>query len=185
MNVDRRRAMITATLAALVASPAKALAQSRVPLLYRIAEVQAVLAAARALVTTDVLATFVTVDAEGRPRARTVLVSPPDDDLTLWIGTRGGSRKLDQLGQNPAATLHFSDDANGAYASLMGEARVYRDEAVIAVKNPYKGEELQAFFPNFPRDFVLLGFRPTWIEVMAKGLPGTAETWQPQGLAVA
>ena len=99
------------------------------------------------------------------------------------MGTRKGSRKLEQIAANPRATLHFADDAKISYASLMGKAVAVSDPAIISLKNPYRGKQLEAFFPKFPEDFVLLSFKPDYLEVMTDGLAGRSDTWQPQGLS--
>jgi pyridoxamine 5'-phosphate oxidase len=51
------------------------------------------------------IATLATVDAEHRPRARTVVVRRIDDDGALWIVSSAYSDKNAQLRQTPAAEL--------------------------------------------------------------------------------
>lgn len=184
MTPDRRELLIGATLAAIAASAGAAQAQPAVPEHYRTAEPAAMLAAARALIGKDMFTTLITVDAQNMPRARTVLVSAPDEDFMLWMATRPGTRKLEQIAQNRAATLHFADDASAAYASLMGEARVMKDAWFIANKNPYKGAALASYFPDFPKDFVLIGFKPFWLEIATASITSTTDTWRPQGLTI-
>ena len=188
MHLDRRKLMIAASLVSLGqvtgawAEPSENQYAQPEGSLYRTVAPDVILAASKALITSDTIGTLITIDSAGQPRARSILVSAPDDDLTLWMGTRKGSRKLQQLAANPRATLHFADDAKIAYLSLMGEARATSDPAVIAQKNPYHGKSLEHFFPKFPDDFVLLSFKPHYLEIMADKLPGKADTWQPQGL---
>ena len=189
MTLDRRQLLTALSIlaAAPTALPTQAATPPPVPSandLYRTADPQTLLAAARTLITEDTIATLITVDRTGQPRARSILVSPPDDDLTLWMATRPGSRKLDQLRANPIATLHFAEDSKAAYLSLMGTAHIHTDPATIHAKNPYKGPALTHFFPNFPADFVLLGFKPQWLELATADIPGEPTTWQPQGLTL-
>lgn len=184
MSMERRDLLIGATLAALAAGAKGAQAQPKVPDHYRTAEPAAMIAATKALIAKDMFTTLITVDAENRPRARTVLVSAPDEDFVLWMATRPGTRKLDQITHNRAATLHFADDDSAAYASLMGEARVMKGEWFIANRNPYKGDALKSFFPDFPRDFVLIAFKPFWLEIATGSIPSTTDTWRPQGLTI-
>ena len=184
-SIPRRDLLIGATLAALGATAAKGTpANENIPTHYRTSDPAAILAATKALIRKDSFTTLITVDPQGRPRARTVLVSAPDDDFMLWMATRPGSRKLDQIAQNRAATLHFSDDQSAAYASLMGEARAIRDETLVATKNPYKGALLKQYFPDFPKNFVLLGFKPFWLEIATLEIVARDDTWQPQGLTI-
>jgi general stress protein 26 len=183
-SVARRELLVGATLAAVAAITTGAHAAEPAPEHYRTDEPAAILAAAKALFAKDTFTTLITVDALHRPRARTVLVSAPDDDFILWMATRPGTRKLEQLKQNPAATLHFADDGSSAYASLMGEARVTEDASSIANRNPYKGDALKKYFPDFPRDFVLLAFKPFWLEIVTRTIRSTTDTWRPQGLTI-
>ncbi|MBT2188115.1 pyridoxamine 5'-phosphate oxidase family protein [Sphingobium nicotianae] len=184
MSAARREVLIGAVLAGIAAGAERAQASAPVPEHYRTVEPAAMIAAANALIARDMFTTLITVDAENRPRARTVLVSAPDEDFTLWMATRPGTRKLEQIAHNHTATLHFADDASAAYASLMGEARMVSDPALIASRNPYKGQALKQFFPDFPRDFVLLAFRPAWLEITTASIPSTTDTWRPQGLTI-
>jgi general stress protein 26 len=162
MSTGRREVLIGATLAAIAAGTKGAQAQPKVPEHVRTAEPAAILAAAKALIAKDSFTTLITVDIENRP----------------------GTRKLDQIAHNRAATLHFADDRSAAYASLMGEARAMKDEWFIANKNPYKGDALKSYFPDFPKDFVLIGFKPFWLEIATGSIPSTTDTWRPQGLTL-
>ncbi|MBB5061049.1 general stress protein 26 [Granulicella aggregans] len=183
MNFDRRKLIALASFAGFETLFSPSLLAEQPPHnLYRVSDPTILFAATRALILQDTITTFITLDANGHPRARSVLASAPDEDLSIWIGTRKGSRKLEQLAANPAATLHFNDDANGAYVSLMGEAHAHTDAALIAVKNPYKGDMIKSYFPQYPADFVLIGFKPHWLEVMTADLRGKPETWQPEGV---
>jgi len=182
MTIARRDLIAGAALAALATTGAQA--QPTIPDHYRTDQPEALLAAAKALFAKDMFTTLITVDAQNRPRARTVLVSLPDEDFMLWMATRPGTRKLDQIAHNSAATLHFADDASAAYASLTGEARAIRDPAMITARNPYKGDALKSYFPDFPRDFVLIGFKPHWLEITTAQIASTADTWRPQGLTI-
>src|SRR5690606_20224175 len=80
--------------------------------LFRVDDETTILAAAKAIIEDDPVAALITIDANGVPRARSVGVWEPDADLTLWIGTRRPSRKLEQLRDNPLATLYFNRDNN-------------------------------------------------------------------------
>lgn len=154
------------------------------PQLYRTSDRAVLLAATRALLAEDRLGTFITVDVAGWPRARTVFLSAPDDDLTLWIATRPGSRKLAQLAASPQAAVHVALDAKSSYASLTGTARAVADPATVEAKNRYRGEMLAKFFPDYPRDLALIAFTPDWLEVTTEVLPGNPATWQPEGVAI-
>jgi general stress protein 26 len=194
MDMERRRLLKTAPsagLAAMVAGCATLpVARSGVAVignLYRIDEEARILAVAREIIAEDWVATLITVDEEGVPRARSVGVNDPQPDLTIWMSTRRSSRKVDQIRKHPRATLHFardnlSENFKGAYyASLMGEAFVHLDPASYANHAP-TGEMRAQSWPNFPHDYAAIRFKPRWLEVYGRGIKGKPETWQPQGV---
>jgi general stress protein 26 len=153
--------------------------------LYRVDDEAAILAAARAMVAEDRIASLVTIDSDGVPRVRPVGVSPPEDGLVFWIGTRPATRKVHQIRDNPNATLLFNfDDAagnyeNAFYVSFMGTATVHMDMATLAARRP-SAEQIRMFWPDFPRDYAAIRFRPRWLEVYGKGIEADPSSWQPQ-----
>lgn len=154
---------------------------------YRVDDEATILAAARAIIGEDPVAALITIDDSGVSRARSVGVSDPEDDLTMWIGTRRGSRKTLQLQANPAATLYFNRDdidgnfAGAYYASFMGKATVHTDEATMAAHAPDESYR-KTLWPNFPIDFAAIRFRPRWLEVTGRGIKGDTRFWQPQAV---
>lgn len=157
--------------------------------LFRVDDEATILAAAKAIIEEDPVAALITVDANGVPRARSVGVWAPDGDLTLWIGTRRSSRKLEQLRNNPLATLYFNRDNNeqgneGAYyASFMGQATVHTDLQTLELRAPAE-EYRRAMWPNFPDDFAAIRFETRWLEVTGHGIRGSDTSWQPQAVIV-
>ncbi|WP_041453721.1 pyridoxamine 5'-phosphate oxidase family protein [Anaeromyxobacter dehalogenans] len=125
--------------------------------------VGAVLRAARATMRRKRYCLLATV-ADGVAHARVLEPLPPDDDFTVWLGTSGASRKVEQLRRNPAATLAYEDDARAACAVLVGRAEIVEDAAERRRRfKPF----WRAFWPEGPEggDFVLVRFRPERIEV--------------------
>lgn len=155
--------------------------------LYRIDDEAKILAAARTIVAEDWVGTFITVDEHGVPRARSVGVSDPDPDLTMWISTRRGSRKIDQVQRHPQAALHFAKDSLGEnfkgayYASFMGDAAVHIDDAEMAAHVPEPTVRAENW-PDFPKDYAVIRFKPRWLEVYGHGIKGRPDTWQPQAV---
>jgi general stress protein 26 len=154
---------------------------------FRIDDEAKILAVAREIIAEDWVATLITVDEEGVPRARSVGVNDPQPDLTIWMSTRRTSRKVDQIRRHPQATLHFARDSlsenfKGAYyASLMGEAFVHLDPESYAKHAP-TGEMRTQYWPNFPHDYAAIRFKPKWLEVYGRGIKWEPETWQPQAV---
>ncbi|HET6603750.1 MAG TPA: pyridoxamine 5'-phosphate oxidase family protein [Xanthomonadaceae bacterium] len=157
--------------------------------LYRVDDDARILAVAREIIAEDWVATLITVDEEGVPRARSVGVNDPLPDLTIWMSTRRDSRKVDQIRRHPQATLHFARDNlrenfRGAYyASLMGEAFVHVDPESYAGHAP-SGEIRTENWPDFPHDYAAIRFKPRWLEVYGRGIKGKPETWQPQAVVL-
>jgi general stress protein 26 len=120
---------------------------------------------------------LVTVDAGGQPRTRTVLPFAPEADMTVWIATRPGTRKLEQIAGNARVTLYYTDPEAASYVSLMGVARI-RDDAES--KRRYRHPEVAAFWPEYPEGYTLIEVEPVWLEVLGPGVEADEETWRPQ-----
>ena len=138
--------------------------------------------AIRTIMAADTTPTLISLDIEGRPRARTVQVSAPNADLELWIATRPVTRKVAQIRRDNRVTVHFTDDANGAYVSVMGTATLHDDAETLARQTFHSAAELAAFWPDYPEDYLLLHIRPEWIEVLGAGIEADSATWRPATL---
>lgn len=160
---------------------------ARPEMLYRIDDEAKILATAKEIIAEDWVGTFITVDENGVPRARSVGVSDPDPDLTIWISTRRGSRKIDQVRKHPQATLHFAKDSlnenfKGAYyASFMGEAWVHIDDPEMLAHVPEEAIRKENW-PDYPKDYAVVRFKPKWLEVYGHGINGRPDNWQPQAV---
>lgn len=119
---------------------------------------------------------LITTDAEGRPHARAMEPFPPEADLTVWLGTRRGSRKLDHLRRDPRVALYYFDADRPGYVTLHGEARIVDDPAAAA---RWWKPEWQAFYPDREASYLLLAVEPVRIEVVSEpdGVVGDAATW--------
>ena len=189
----RRRELIAGASAAglasvLAAGAAKGTVTRSAPNdLYRVDDPATIIAAARQIIKDDYIGVLVTIDEHGMPRARPVGVRDPMDDWSLWITTRRGSRKTQQIARNPKAALHFGFDdtpnnhENSFYASFMGLASVHTDAETAAQAPTLKYRHL---WPDFPNDFALIRFKPQRLEVMGKGIEPSEPTWQPQGVTL-
>ncbi|MEX0430739.1 pyridoxamine 5'-phosphate oxidase family protein [Spiribacter insolitus] len=78
--------------------------------------------------------TLVTVDASGRPQARTVVLRAADrTDACLRIYTDRHSDKVKEVQANPVAGVHFWDSAAHLQIRLQGDVSVLSGESVRAV----------------------------------------------------
>jgi general stress protein 26 len=127
--------------------------------------------------------TFVTVDEEGQPRARMVDPFPLEQDMTVWMATKAGTRKVAQLRKNPRATLLCFDGTKKGYMTLLGTATVVDDPAEKAKR--WK-PEWKPFYDDENRrpDYILIRLKPSRLEVLspAHGLGNDARTWLPPSL---
>lgn len=174
-----------------LAGPAGIVAQAPVPRteLRLASDPRLLVDSARSLMQADSAAALVTVDASGQPRIRTVraFLDPVDPSrlasgVTVWIMTRLSTRKVDQIRAHPQVTLYFNNDDRQSYASIMGRAIVHTDPDHPGAKRHYNAEYVKFFWPDFPRDFVMLEVRPRWIEYLGPGIPDDPGTWRPQAV---
>ncbi len=87
--------------------------------------------------------------------------------------------------RHPQVTLYFNDDARVSYASIMGTAVVHTDPNHPGAKRHYDEGYARFFWPDFPRDFVMIEVRPRWLEYMGPGLGNDRQTWRPQSVVFA
>ena len=50
---------------------------------------------------------LITIDEDGKPRARTMDPFSPEDDFMVWFGTNIKSRKVKQIRNDPRVTLYY------------------------------------------------------------------------------
>jgi general stress protein 26 len=153
------------------------------------ADPTAVLDAARALMVADAVVALATVDDSGRPRVRSVRafldpVEPgsPSSGFTVWVLTRFTTRKVEQIRAHPDVTLYFNDDDASSYASIVGTALIHTDPGHPGAKRHYEGQDVRFYWPDFPRDFVMLEIRPQWLEFIGPGVSNDEQTWRPQAV---
>jgi len=143
---------------------------------------------AEALIRRDSSVGMVTVDADGRPRIRTVrafrLENPQTDRerFTIYVLTRRSTRKVEQLASNSAVTLYFNEDQRTTYATVMGRATIHRDPTVPRLQVFLDEGTKQFFWPGFPDDFVIIEIVPQWLEFIGPGLWNDPNTWRPQAV---
>jgi general stress protein 26 len=131
---------------------------------------------------------LVTVDADGRPRVRTVdalrLSAPSNsrDRFTTFVLTRVTTRKVEQLARNPAVTLYFDEDSRTSYATIMGRATIHRDPQHPRLQEFLDSATIRFFWPKYPEDFIALEITPDWLEFIGPGLWNDPETWRPQAV---
>jgi general stress protein 26 len=131
----------------------------------KVLSVEGLLSVVRATVEQAEYGFFVTLNASGAPDVRLMQHFPPEEDLSVCLGTSRGSRKVGEVRNDGRSALAFQDPVETAYTALYGLARV-RDDA--SAKERYWREEWSAFWPAGPgaEDYVLIEFVPHRIELM-------------------
>lgn len=140
--------------------------------------------AARQLIDAAKYAAFVTLDASGRPRSRTVQPEAPDSAFTVWFATNPRTRKVIDIGHDGHVVLHYFDPALLGYVSLVGRARVIRDRAT---KDAHWAKAWDAYYADRDTSVVLIAVTAERLEVVCTklGIEGDKGTWLPPSVSLA
>src|SRR5215210_6337250 len=87
----------------------------------------ALISAAREIMTTTRYCALITTGRNGRAQARTMDAFVPEEDMTVWLATNPRSRKVAEILRNPKVTLYYFDRESVAYVTLYGTARLIND----------------------------------------------------------
>ncbi len=121
--------------------------------------------AAKAVMNAAKYCFLITLDESGHPQARLMEPFAPDASLTVWMGTKPGSRKVAQIRRNARATLAYYDPGGPNYVTAIGMARVV-DSA--GEKRRHWRPEWKAFFPGGPEaNYVVIEFTPSRVELIS------------------
>ena len=136
---------------------------------------------AREIIAAAGVCTLITLDEEGKARARAMDAFLPDENFEIWFGTNPHSRKVSQIKNDPRVTLYYFDKVSSSYVMIYGEANIID---VKAEKEKYWKEEWLAFYPDYPTGYALISVLPEWMEVVSesRGITGDSLTWQPPGV---
>lgn len=165
------RLVFLAAAALTILSPAPAASQAPPPR-------EALLTAARDIMTETRYCVLATLDAEGAPRLRTMDAFAPDDDMTVWLGTTRLSRKVQEIDRDGRVSLHFTAPGGSGYVSILGRARIVDDPAEKAAR--WK-PEWEGFYSDREAEYVLIEVTPERLEILdyARGIVGDSRTWEP------
>ena len=142
-----------------------------------------IVAAAREVMAGARYCTFVTIGSDGHPQARIVDPFEPEEDLTVWVGTKPNTRKVAELRKDPRVTLCYFDPKNMGYVTLLGRAELVQDPAE---KAKHWKQEWAALYKDENRgdDYLLIRIKASRIEIVSlgHGLTGDPVTWVPAAL---
>lgn len=146
---------------------------------------EALLAAAREMMTAVRYCAVITLDASGRPNARVVDAFPPDEKMIVWFATNPKSRKVAELRRDQRVTLYYFDPQapEQGYVTLIGRARLVDDPAER--KKRWK-EGWEAFWPDRGDSYLLVEVTPARVEIVspARAIGGDAVTWAPPSITL-
>jgi general stress protein 26 len=138
----------------------------------------ALISAAREIMTNTRYCALITTGRNGRAKARTMDAFAPEADMTVWLATNPRSRKAAEIRRNPKVTLYYFDRESAAYVTIYGTARLVTENAEKARR--WK-DDWKAFYPDRDKSYLLIKVTPERLEVVNinKGIVGTSPTWQP------
>jgi len=122
--------------------------------------------------------TLISIDENNNPRARAMDAFIPDENFIVWFGTKGNSRKVEQIRKNPIVTLYYLDEDKSGYVSLLGKAEIIDD--VEAKKLKWK-TAWNDFYKIDKSDYLLIKVKPIWLEVLSpkRGINNNPINWLP------
>jgi len=121
---------------------------------------------ARTIIDSALCRTFITVDENGKPQARTMSPFPPEEDMVIWLGTNPRSRKVKQIKKNPNVMVFYYDTKSASYVSVAGEARIVNDPEK---RSHYWKESWTRYYPDPEKDYTLIEVTPKRLEIVSFG----------------
>lgn len=121
--------------------------------------------------------TLITLDEEGRPRARIMDPTAPDAGMRVTLMTNPLSRKVRQIERDPRVTLLYFDSASPSYVTIIGRA--------IEIVEPAEKRRrwVDRWTPHLddPEQAILYEVIPERIEVVdpSRGVVSDPATWAP------
>ncbi|GEM_PF-433984 len=139
---------------------------------------QDILSAARRIIDSAYYGTLITLDQDNQPKARVMEPFRPNKDFTIWLATTPRSRKVQEIRNNPIATMHYFDKNRIGYVSLMGKAFIIDDDKIKSQKWKAGWDR---FYKNQKDDYLLIKFIPKTLELISipEGFVGDKKTWMP------
>lgn len=126
---------------------------------------------------------LITIGDDGRPQARTMDPSPPDERMRVVFVTNPSSRKVQQLARDPRVTLYYFDASSPGYVTLFGTAREIEDPAE---KSERWLSKWSPHYPGGPATAAMYEVAASRIEVVsiAHGVVGDDATWTPPSIEI-
>ncbi|UAM98563.1 pyridoxamine 5'-phosphate oxidase family protein [Polaribacter litorisediminis] len=120
---------------------------------------------------------LITIDSVGIAHARTMDPFLPEEDFTVWMGTKPKSLKVQQIQKNKNVTLYYFDTKTGSYVTLQGTANSVNSEME---KEKYWKTAWKNFYKNKTTDYLLIKFTPKKATIISEkySILGDTITWK-------
>ena len=140
-------------------------------------EEEKLIIAAREIMEASGTCALITLDEELIPMVRIMDPFPPENDFTVWFGTKAESRKVNQILNNPDVSLYYQDSDASGYVVIHGKAQIIDDQ--IEKQKRWK-DAWEDFYPNKREGYLLIKVSPEWMEILSvtRGINGDQKTWQ-------
>lgn len=121
--------------------------------------------------------TLITIDAEGKAHARAMDPFLPEDDFTVFMGTKSKSLKVQQIQQNSNVTLYYFDAKTVSYVTLQGSANIVNTSEI---KKNYWKDTWNNFYNKDKSDYTLIQFTPEKANLISEkySVLGDSITWK-------
>jgi general stress protein 26 len=102
---------------------------------------------------------------------------PPEDDMTIWFGTKRTSRKVEEIRHDSRVTLYYADCLGNGYLTITGTAEIVDDPDE---KTRRWNQNWETFYPDREKDYILIKVMPDQLDLlsMKHGIMGDEETWR-------
>ncbi len=133
--------------------------------------------AAQEIINHSRFCALITLDKYGHPQTRTMEPFPPEENFIIWFGTNSKSRKVQEIENDPRATIYYFDESNNGYVVLIGKAFLIND---TTEKEKRWKDHWKQFYPDRDKNYMLIKFIPDKLEVVSPkhSLSGDSITWR-------
>lgn len=119
---------------------------------------------ARTIIDSASCRILITVDESGKPHAREMAPFPIEDNWVIWLGTSQGSRKTQQIQDNPNVIVYYYQPEGLSYVSIAGKARLVNDSDL---KAKYWVDGWKRYFPDREKNYILIEVTPENLEIVS------------------
>ena len=134
------------------------------------------LAAAKNIMIETRYCALITLDENGHPQARMMDAFPPEDDMTVWLGTNSKSRKVKEIRNDHRVTLYYEAPNAAGYVVIRGKADLVDDPDM---KLKYWKQKWDRFYSDQKDEYLLIKVIPSKMEIIdyGHGISSKSDAW--------